>query len=577
MNKLPAAIISQRLRQGDRAAASIPELLGSRGQTRTDHDLREWHALIDLLMSGAVSPRKVKLRVDELYDPVKGDWSQVLRSPAIQECELTGMPHDLARAVCREKELLGDGKPGQTDWTTRLALSLADSSARKLVLHHFLSQQMFVTFSQAVRCNRKLQHLELCLGQVTDLTNLSSILRDNSTLHTLILERCHPSVFEALAASLPHNTTLRHLTLRKGIDSTETGEEILFCKALGKNKGLRHFGLFSAKFGSMDSWRALAGALATNTTLVDVDLRWLPRLEFKILLEHGLLVNNNIVRLGIWHSSEAEDDEFQQVLGSVMSEKPMSRLDLLVDNTPALPLRATMTMNSLVELKLLPTEVDEPTVRALAHVLKRSASLRKLSVLSFNRINPGLLATIFEAIAVNQGLRKLEVNVGSSSGETGASLFPAIAKHPFLQELSVRRTGCLVQLAEMVKTHPSLNTISCEIQSVEQAQALIAAAKANRRLLNVGEPYRSQEELKPCLHMLHSYLDMNRHGRHKLLIEHPFLLADLMGSSIDFRTRINLVMENPEPLIQAIASRRPATMPFSTHVVESTEDHDCIL
>ena len=576
MNKLPAAIISQRLRQGDRAAASIPELLGSRGQTRTDHDLREWHALIDLLMSGAVSPRKVKLRVDELYDPVKGDWSQVLRSPAIQECELTGMPHDLARAVCREKELLGDGKPGQTDWTTRLALSLADSSARKLVLRDFLSQQMFVTFSQAVRCNRKLQHLELCLGQVTDLTNLSSILRDNSTLHTLILRQCHPSVFEALAASLPHNTTLRHLTLRKGIDSTETGEEILFCKALGKNKGLREFRL-EAEFGSMDSWRALAGALATNTTLVDVDLRWLPRLEFKILLEHGLLVNNNIVRLGI-RTIEDEDDEFQQLLGRVMSEKPMSHLDLVVDNIPALPLRATLTMNSLVELQLLlPTEVGKPTVQALAHVLKRSASLRKLSVLSFNRINPGLLATIFEAIAVNQGLRKLEVNVGSSSGETGASLFPAIAKHPFLQELSVRRTGCLVQLAEMVKTHLSLNTISCEIQSVEQAQALIAAAKANRRLLNVGEPYRSQEELKPCLHMLHSYLDMNRHGRHKLLVEHPFLLADLMGSSIDFRTRINLVMENPEPLIQAIASRRLATMPFSTHVVESTEDPDCIL
>ena len=64
-------------------------------------------------MSEAVSPRTVNLRVDELYDPVKGDWSQVLRSPAIQECELTGMPPDLKRAVCREKELLGDEKPGQ--------------------------------------------------------------------------------------------------------------------------------------------------------------------------------------------------------------------------------------------------------------------------------------------------------------------------------------------------------------------------------------------------------------------------------------------------------------------------------
>ena len=108
---------------------------------------------------------------------------------------------------------------------------------------------MFVIFSQAVRCNRKLQHLELHLRHVTDLTNLSSILQDNSTLHTLILERCHPSVFEALAASLPHNTTLRHLTLCNGV---ETGEENLFCKALGKNKRLRHFGL-CAKFGSMDS------------------------------------------------------------------------------------------------------------------------------------------------------------------------------------------------------------------------------------------------------------------------------------------------------------------------------------
>ena len=117
-----------------------------------------------------------------------------------------------------------------------------------------------------------------------------------------------------------------------------------------------------------------------------------------------------------------------------------------------------------------------------------------------------------------------------------------------------------MELAETVKTHPSLTSIGCYIASVAEAQALIAAAKANPRLLKVKDTLwvsnnELREMIKPSLHVLHSYLEMNRHGRHKLLIEHPFLLADLMGSLIDFRTRINLVMENPEPLIQAIHSR----------------------
>ena len=235
-------------------------------------------------------------------------------------------------------------------------------------------------------------------------------------------------------------------------------------------------------------------------------------------------------------------------------------------------------MKSLVELKLFFTP-SEPTLRALADVLTSSASLRRLFLGFWDQVNPALSAIIAEAIAVNQGLRVLHVKLLYSCDETWSSLFAAIAKHPFLEELHVIGKCGTIQLAEMVKTHPSLNTISCCIESVELAQALIAAAKANRRLTAVNQlyPYPFQEELKPCLHMLHSYLDMNRHGRHKLLIEYPLLLADLMGSSIDFRTRINLVMENPEPLIQAIESRRLATMPFSTHVVESTEDHDCIL
>ena len=106
-NELSASVISQRLREGDRAAAFIPELRGNLGQQpRGERELREWHALIDLL-SGAVAPRKVFLKIDELYDPVKGDWSQALRSPGIQECRLIGNRIHLERAIGREKKSLG--------------------------------------------------------------------------------------------------------------------------------------------------------------------------------------------------------------------------------------------------------------------------------------------------------------------------------------------------------------------------------------------------------------------------------------------------------------------------------------
>ena len=107
MNELPAAVISQRLREGDRAAAFIPQLCSPPCLPWSEPELREWHALIDLFLSGAVAPRKVFLRVDELYDPVKGDWSQALRSPGIQECRLIGNRIHLERAIGREKKSLG--------------------------------------------------------------------------------------------------------------------------------------------------------------------------------------------------------------------------------------------------------------------------------------------------------------------------------------------------------------------------------------------------------------------------------------------------------------------------------------
>ena len=124
MNELPANVISQRLSEGDRAAAFIPELCCTEGAPRSERELREWHSLIDLFLSGAVIPRKVFLRFInlELYDPIKGGWSRALQSPGIRECELIGSPG-------REK---GD------EWAISLALSLAKSSARKLVLSHFL-------------------------------------------------------------------------------------------------------------------------------------------------------------------------------------------------------------------------------------------------------------------------------------------------------------------------------------------------------------------------------------------------------------------------------------------------------
>ena len=92
MNELPARVISQRLSEGNRAAAFIPELRGrvTPGRPRSERELRELDALVDLFLSGAIVPRKMVLRVKELelYDPVDGDWSQAFRSPGIRECEL---------------------------------------------------------------------------------------------------------------------------------------------------------------------------------------------------------------------------------------------------------------------------------------------------------------------------------------------------------------------------------------------------------------------------------------------------------------------------------------------------------
>ena len=559
MNELPASIISQRLREGDRAAAFIPELRGNLGLPRGERELREWHALIDLLLSGAVAPRKVFLEIDELYDPVKGDWSQALRSPGIQECRLMGYRSIFERAIGREKEVLGDGKP---DWEIRLALSLANSSAHKLVLSSwFLTQGMFMAFSQALRFNRTLQHLEVNLYRVTETAWLSSILHCNSTLHTLVLDNWRSSFLEPIASSLPNNTTLRHLGLmcRMLDDPSRTEKEVLFFNALGRNRGLCSFAHRGHNL-ARDSYQALADALATNPTLVDVDLRFTFSLEFQIVVERGLLVSNNIVGLTILNGPFELQPE---LLARLVREKPIRRLDLHHRmNMPLnMPFLSTLATYSIVELKFHGAGV-EPTWRALAHVLKHNTSLRNLLVsFSFVENTTAFLATFAEALAVNQGLRHFFVASLASIKATDACLVRAVAKHPFLEEFDVKGIHCTVELAEMVKTHPSLTTIGCYIDSVADAQALIAAAKANRRLVKVTDHWGRRSSFPDCdlrkatLHVLHSYLEMNRHGRHKLLIEHPFLLADLMGSLIDFRTRINLVMENPEPLIQAIHNR----------------------
>ena len=531
MNELPAAVISQRLREGDRAAAFIPQLRGAPVRP-SEPELREWHALIDLLLSGAVAPRKVFLRVDELYDPVKGDWSQALQSPGIQECKLFGDSSDLERAIGQEKKVLGDGKP---DWAIRLALSLAKSSAHKLVLSRFLTQGMFMAFSQALRFNRTLQHLDVRLDHVTGTAWVSSILLYNSTLHTLVLRFWRPSLLEPLASSLPSNTTLRHLGLMCRMDDPSRTEEVLFFNALGRNRGLRSFAYLEEVL-ARDSCQALADALATNPTLVDVDLSFGSRLGFQIVVERGLLVSNNIVGLNLGEMTNPFA-VCPDLLARVMAAKPIRRLNLPLSRDIAdAPFLAMPTTNHLVELKITGRFWGEQAWRALADVVKRSASLRNLHVSSY----------------------------GSGGSIPDTSLFCAIAKHPFLEEFDVEGIYCTVELAEIVKTHPSLTTIGCYIASVAEAQALIAAAKANPRLLKVkyhlswvsdAQYIELREKVKPSLHVLHSYLEMNRHGRHKLLIEHPFLLADLLGSVIDFRTRINLVMENPEPLIQAIHSR----------------------
>ena len=79
------------------------------------------------------------------------------------------------------------------------------------MLSIFLTQGMFMAFSQALRFNRTLQHLDVDLFQVTGTAWVSSILLYNSTLHTLVLREWRPSLLEPLASSLPSNTTLRHL------------------------------------------------------------------------------------------------------------------------------------------------------------------------------------------------------------------------------------------------------------------------------------------------------------------------------------------------------------------------------
>ena len=555
MNELPAAVISQRLRQGDRAAASISELRATLGQ-RSERELRERRGLIELLLSGLVAPRKVFLRVDVLDDPEKA-----LQSLGIRECELVG---SIGEIINRKRE-----------WGIRLGVALANSSARKLVLGSFLTTAMFVAFSQALGCNRTLEHLEvnLCLVAGTGTAWLSSILQNNSTLHTLILHEWPHSVLEPLAASLPINTTLRHLGLMdhsSGYSATEA--QLLFFIALGRNRGLRSLALRSLAF--CRHWNNLADALARHPTLVDVDLYFTSVFDLQIVVERGLLVSNNIVGLGltveIHHRNDF--DQCRQLLARVMREKPIRRLWLRQYGLVDAPFLATLTTSSIVELKI-DVAHTEPTWRALAEVVKRSSSLQNLHIISYfcEERTTSLLAIFAEALAVNQGLRKLLMDIYVRTA-TDTCLVRAVAKHPFLEEFDLKGIHCSVEeLAEMVKTHPSLTTVGCQIKSVVEAQALIGAAKANRRLLKVTNHASFWdlncgfwEELKACFHILHSYLEMNRHGRHKLLIEHPFLLADLMGSLIDFRTRINLVMENPEPLIQAIQDRRPGVVPQHT-------------
>lgn len=581
-------VLLERLREGDSTFSRI-EIASS---THRSMKVEEWEELLGLL-SNRRSLRRVILAGNNLCSAEKN-------TTAALQCTKSHLVHSEGEFVeillnnnNSSMETLDMSWCGLSDakWIIAMATSLAtNTSLRTLKLKgNDMSTDSVVAFAEALRYNSTLQHFEVSIGSCRSMEAIASMLTVNTTLHTLELEHTDRTTIEPFAACLVHNKTLRKLNLSgswifsSGCDTKERA----FFRALGRNKGLQSLALCCMNISSPRVCRALADALAANTTLVDLNLSG-NRLDigasFQILVDRGLLRNKSITGLMIGNCSgpgtsagkwkhPAVNALAKLVLRKKNKMGTIRRLDLSHTFFPLEPsLRAMVTNPFLLDLDL--SYCGIPSVfGTLVDLLTHHTTLQKLNLSGMTVFDWNKVQALGKALAANQGLRTLLLRNSYFSAPDGVGcLLRGLAEQGRLQELDMSYTGNAqdtLQLAEIAKTHPSLTSIKLAGDQWSMTEwsacmnAFVEAARLNRRLVSVEQGVvptkRSDHDWSASLHVLYSYLDMNRHGRHDLLRDHPHLLADLMGSYIDFRTKTNLVMENQEPLIQAIQGRYNTT------------------
>lgn len=307
--------------------------------------------------------------------------------------------------------------------------------------------------------------------------SLAKAIKVNSTLKSLDLgsiEAANGSGLGAIANSLSHNKSLTFLDL--GFNDRD-GFAMSTAVAIRQNHTLTDLRLFDVKLGPNGA-AALGEALATNTALRALDLGLSCSGDDLVPICKGLSINTSLTRLDLSHCSN-------------------------------------LSAASLVALEL---------------ALKQNSTLIHL-VSPLPGGAAAETAPFANAIASNVGLVELDLSSLLDSNSQLLPIFIAIASHPTISKLKMKKTGCtadaVVAFAQLLKSNTSLRDLDLSENDLRDSGVgmLAEALKKNTTLLKLN--LRNTAASGPGILSLASAIEVNSTLTH-LIVN----FEDVRGNSV---------------------------------------------
>ena len=255
------------------------------------------------------------------------------------------------------------------------------------------------------------------------LQSILEALITNSSLVELDLSSCSLVITEVngpvFTEMLYRNNTLEDIDLSRNRGISETG--IFFiAEGLKKNNSLKCIRISDI---TAQGGKALAGAIATNTSLASLDI-----LTLKITQDSGsafvdmLQKNTSLKHISFTHSHGISDVGVSFIAKGLLTNCTLQKLNLYrceISSTGTRELSKVLMVNkSLTSLDISSNPIGDNGIAYLAEALKVNRTLKTLSVRHCKITDTGL-ASLTDALQFNNTLRDLDLDDNYALTESG--------------------------------------------------------------------------------------------------------------------------------------------------------------